>query len=161
MTENNQPNFYDVVKLCKGGLVLDLPAFDSSAINRVISFKHDVEKIRVPRIYALGVFVDPTLEQMYKEGYFRIEPARVFEKEVSEIFFPVENKVAVIETSVILDALKKGNRQKIKEWLNSGTVNKDNIITIAREHIGDLTSSMIKDLEKILGIELEVENEQD
>lgn len=160
MTDNKQTvGFYDLVKNCRGGLVLNLPAFDSSSINRRVEFQWNVDKIRVPRTYALGVFVDGTLEKMYKEGMFRIEPAAQFEKEVSEIFFPVENKADVISTELIKDYLLKGNRAKIKELVTTNEVAKDNIIIIARENIGDLSTSMIKDLEKMFGVELVVEDE--
>ena len=160
MTDNKQPvGFYDLVKNCRGGLVLNLPAFDSSSINRRVEFQWNVDKIRVPRTYALGIFVDGTLEKMYKEGMFRVEPATQFEKEVSEIFFPVENKADVIGADQIKDYLLKGNRAKIKELVTTNEVAKDNIIIIARENIGDLSTSMIKDLEKLLGVELVVEDE--
>lgn len=160
MNDNKQNvGYYDIVKLCKGGLALRLPTFDSSAIDRRIDFQYNTQKIRVPRAYALGIFVDSTLERMYKEGYFRVEPAEQFEKEVAEIFYPVENKQKVYINSDLLGLLKSGNRVKIKELIEQNSVNKDNIIITAREHIGDLSNSMIKDLERILGVELEVENE--
>lgn len=151
--------FYDIVKHCRGGLVLNLPAFDSSAMNRRVDIKYNVEKVRVPRIYALGIFIDGTLENMYKQGVFSVEPAAQFEKEVSEIFFPVEDKTPIIDTEEIKNYLLKGNRIKIKELINTNPVARDNIIIIAREIFGDLSTSMIKDLESVLGVELTVENE--
>lgn len=159
MTDRQTVGFYDLIKNCKGGLVLNLPAFDSSSINRRVEFKWNVDKIRVPRVYALGIFVDGTLERMYKEGMFRVEPANIFEKEVAEIFFPVENKAEVIDTEKLKDYLLKGNRTKIKELITNNPVARDNIILLVRENIGDLSTSMIKDLEKILDVELVVEDE--
>lgn len=159
MTDKQTVGFYDLIKNCKGGLVLNLPAFDSSSINRRVEFKWNVDKIRVPRVYALGIFVDGTLERMYKEGMFRVEPANIFEKEVAEIFFPVENKAEVIDTEKLKDYLLKGNRTKIKELITNNPVARDNIILLVRENIGDLSTSMIKDLEKILDVELVVEDE--
>lgn len=159
MTDKQTVGFYDLIKNCKGGLVLNLPAFDSSSINRRVEFKWNVDKIRVPRVYALGIFVDGTLERMYKEGMFRVEPANIFEKEVAEIFFPVENKTEVIDTEKLKDYLLKGNRTKIKELITNNPVARDNIILLVRENIGDLSTSMIKDLEKILDVELVVEDE--
>lgn len=159
MTDKQTVGFYDLIKNCKGGLVLNLPAFDSSSINRRVEFKWNVDKIRVPRVYALGIFVDGTLERMYKEGMFRVEPANIFEKEVAEIFFPVENKAEVINTEKLKEYLLKGNRTKIKELITNNPVARDNIILLVRENIGDLSTSMIKDLEKILDVELVVEDE--
>ena len=160
MAENKQAvGFYDLVKNCKGGLVLNLPAFDSSSINRRVEFKWNVDKIRVPRVYALGIFIDGTLERMYKEGVFRVEPAAAFEREVANIFFPVEDKTEVISNDQLKEYLLKGNRAKIKELINNNSVARDNIIVLVRENIGDLSTSMIKDLEKMLGVELVVEDE--
>ena len=149
---------YDIVKLCKGGLVLNLPAYDSSAINRRVEIPNGTNKVRVPRTFALGVFVDPTLDQMYKDGYFTIEPKAEYEKEVASIFAPVEETVAIATDEEILKALKSGNRVKVRGWLDT-TVNKEKVIVLARENIGDISTSMIADLEKALGVELVVDGE--
>lgn len=159
--DNKTTGFYDIVKLCKGGLSLNLPAFDASTPNRTIDIAWNIDKVRVPRVLALGVFVDGTLERMYKEGYFRIEPAAQFEKEVAEIFFPVEDKVEIVEDKIILEAFQKGNRTAIKKIIESGDVNKDKVIVLARENIDSISGSMVRDLEKILNVELVVENEYD
>ena len=160
MTEQKQTRgFYDLVKTCKGGLSLSLPAFDSSSINRVVNLDWNVNKVRIPRTFALGIFVDGTLENMYKGGYFRIEPAAEFEAEVAEIFFPVEDKKPVFNDTQIKDYLLKGNRAKIKELINNNPVARETIILVARENIGDLSTSMVRDLETMLGVELVVENE--
>lgn len=151
--------FYDIVKNCKGSLILDLPSYDSTTFNKKIDFKYNVDKIRVPRTHALGIFTDPTLERMYKRGDFRVEPAAEFEKEVATMFCPVEDKVNVIEDKEIINYLVKGNRFKIKELINADSVNKDKILILARANIKDISTSMVKDLEDILGIELIVENE--
>lgn len=157
--DNKTPGFYDIVRLCKGGLALRLPAFDASSNDKTVNIDWNVQKVRVPRQFALGIFTDSTLERMYKQGYFKVEPVAQFEKEVAEIFFPVEDKVEAISEDKILTALTKGDRVTVKKIIADGGANKDKVIIIARENIGNLSSSMIRDLEKILGVELEVENE--
>lgn len=157
MPENR--SYYDIVKTCKGALVLDIPAFDSSAINKRIEFAWDEKQHRVPRIFALGIFNDSTLENMYKAGYFKVEPAAEFEREVAAIYAPVEEKVSVPSDDEIIKYLVAGNRVKIKELFARGGIVKDTIITLARAHIGDIPTSMVKDLEQLLGVELAVENE--
>ena len=159
--DNKANGFYDIVRLCKGGLSLTLPAFDASVPSKTVEIPWNVNKIRVPRTLALGIFVDGTLERMYKEGYFRIEPSAQFEKEVAEIFFPVEDKVTIVSDDVILTYLTKGNRAQIKKIVEEGGVNKDKVIVLARENIGSISTSMIRDLEKILSVELVVDNESD
>ena len=153
-----QLNFYDIVKTCKGNLSIELPSFDLTAPPRHVYIAHDVQKVRIPRTFALGVFTDSTLERMYKQGYFKIEPVKQFEAEVAEIFYPVEDKVAVISDTEIITMLKQGNRKAIKDLLGGGDVNRDNIIILAREHIDELSTSMVKDLNVILGVELEIED---
>ena len=151
--------FYEIVKLYKGGLSLDMPAFDVSVNNRKVNIPWDVKKVRVPRVFALGIYTDGTLQQMYEDGYFKVEPAAEFEKEVAAIFFPVENRPNVVEETIILEYLQKGNRAAIKKLIEGNDVNKDNVILIARENIGAIPTSMVRDLEKILSVELTIENE--
>lgn len=153
-----QLNYYDIVKTCKGNLSLVLPAFDLSSQPRAVYIPHNIQKVRIPRVFALGVFTDNTLEKMYKEGYFKIEPAKQFEAEVAEIFYPVENKVSAITDAEILTMLKQGNRKAIRELIDGNDVNRDNTTILAREHIDELPVSMVKDLNVILGVELEVED---
>lgn len=155
MTE--QAVFYDIVKTVSGSLSLNLPAYDSTAPNRKVSIPHNVEKVRVPRIFALGVFVDGTLENMYKQGYFRIEPAKQYEAEVAAIFFPVEDKAPVLSEKEALDLLIKGNRVRVRELLQDNEAAHQVILTVANEHLGDIPSSMVADLEKMLGVELRVD----
>ena len=159
MSENVQTGFYDIVKLCKGSLVLNLPAYDSSSIDRRVEIPYGVSKIRVPSKYALGVFVNGTLQKMYEEGYFKVEPVAAFEKEAANIFAPIDNKKKVVVEEDILNALRKNNRVLIKKFIEESEVNRNNLIVLARENIGDLSTSMIKDLETMLGVELTVENE--
>lgn len=159
--ENAQTrSFYDIVKLCKGGLSLNLPAFDSSSNNKQVRIPYDINKVRVSRVHALGIFTDSALEKMYKQGYFRVEPVAEFEKDVASCLSPVENKIEVASDDVIIGYLTKGNRAAIKKLIEEGgIVNKDKIIVLARENIGQLSTTMVKDLEKILSIELIIENE--
>ena len=151
--------FYEIVKLYKGGLSLDMPAFDVSVNNRKVVIPWDVKKVRVPRVFALGIYTDGTLQRMYEEGYFKVEPAAEFQKEVAEIFAPVENKPNVVEESVVLDYLLKGNRAAVKKLIEQNDVNKENVILLARENIDKISTSMVRDLEKILSVELIIENE--
>lgn len=153
-----QLNFYDIVRTCKGTLSLDLPSYDMTAPKRSVSIPYNIQKTRVPRTFALGIFTDSTLEQMYKAGKFRVEPVKQFEAEVAEIFFPIENKVVAVPEEEIISMLKKGNRKGIKDLIANNEVDRDNIIIIARQNIEELPVSMVNDLNKILGVELQVED---
>jgi len=156
---NNTPGFYDIVKLCKGGLTLDMPAYDASSNNRVVHIDWNVKQVRVPRQFALGIFTNGTLTKMYEEGYFKIEPAAQFAKEVESIYYPVEDKIEIIDDAIILNALTKGDRVQIKQIIASGEVNKQKVVVLARENIANISTSMVRDIEKILSVELVVENE--
>lgn len=153
--------YYDIVKNCKGSLVLNLPAFDSSTIDRRVVINHNVKQVRVPAKYALGIFVNGTLERMYRNGVFSIEPAAEFEKDVAAVFYPVTDKKPIISDADLKNYLIRGNRAKIKELIAENPVARDSIIVLARENIGDIPTSMVKDLEKMLEVELTVENEQE
>ena len=151
--------FYEIVKLYKGGLSLDMPAFDVSVNNRKVVIPWDVKKVRIPRVFALGIYTDGTLQRMYEEGYFKVEPAAEFQKEVAEIFAPVENKPNIVEESIVLDYLLKGNSAAVRKLIEQNDVNKENVILLARENIDRISTSMVRDLEKILSVELIIENE--
>lgn len=155
-----QLNFYDIVKTCKGGLSLKMPSYDMTTPERLVIIPYNVKKVRIPRTFALGIFTNGTLERMYKQGKFKIEPVKQFEAEVAEIFFPIEDKVEPVSEEAIVTMLKQGNRKAVKELIQGNDVNRDNVIILAREHIQELPLSMIDDLNKILGVELQVENAQ-
>ena len=164
MADNNKvPTFYDIVKLCRGGLILNLPAYDSSLPDRRVEFGYKTEKIRVPRTFALGVFVNSTLENLYKEGYFKVEPSAVFTREVSEIFYPInkDDIAPEISDAQLLEALKKGNRVAVKDYLTQHESIRDRILTIARENVDDLSGSMIKFVEDTLNVSITIEDEQE
>ena len=156
MTEKT--NFYDIVKHYKGSLYLKMPSYDMTTLPRSVVIPHNVKKVRVPRTNALGIFQDAALEEMYKKGYFTVEPAKQFEADVAEMYMPVEDKVQAIPEDEILEMLVKGNRVAVRKALEEGGANRDNIIMVATEHIEDIPLSMVSDLNKILGVELQVED---
>jgi predicted regulator of amino acid metabolism with ACT domain len=156
MTEKT--SFYDIVKHYKGSLYLNMPSYDMTTLPRKVAIPHNVKKVRVPRTNALGIFQNPALERMYKKGYFSVEPAKQFEADVAEMYMPVEDKVEIIAEEAILEMLVKGNRVAVRKALEEGGANRDNIIMVATEHIDDIPMSMISDLNKILGVELQVED---
>ena len=153
-----QLNFYDIVKIAKGTLSLVLPSYDMTAPERIVTIPYNGKQVRVPRTFALGIFTNPTLETMYKKGYFKVEPADKFEAEVAEIFYPIEDKVKIVSEEEIIKMLQQGNRIGIKKLLEESSANRDNVIILAKEHLGEIPMSMITDLDKILGVELQVEN---
>ena len=154
-------SFYDIVKKCKGGLSLKFPAFDGSMNDRIVRLPYNVDRVRVARSYALGTFIDATLTRLYTNGYFTIEPAAEFKKDYTEVFAPVKNMVEIADDQTILEYLMKGNRVAIKKLIEEGGVNRDNVIKLARANINSLATSMVKDLEKMLSVELIVEGEDE
>lgn len=149
---------YDIVKKVKGGLALDLPAFDSSVQNMLVEIPHNVQKKRVNRVHALGIFTDGTLERMYREGYFTVEPVAAFEEDVASVFYPIEDKVVLPTDEELLLMLIKGNRKAVRTLIEEkGAAARQQVVLTAQEHIDDIPTSMISDLEKILGTELIIE----
>lgn len=151
-------NFYDIVRLAKGTLALEMPSYDMTAPVRTVIIPHNVDKVRVPRTFALGIFTDATLEKMYKSGDFKIEPEKQFEQEVAEIFFPIEGKAVIADEKEIVTMLRQGNRIGIKKLLEENSANRDNVIILAREHIGEISLSMIDFLNDFLQVELQIDN---
>jgi hypothetical protein len=96
---------------------------------------------------------------MYKNGEFVVEPAKQFEAEVAEIFYPVTDKITMPEDEEIVKMLKQGNRVGIKKLLEENPACRDNIVILTRENIGEIPSSMVKDLSTMFQVELEIEDE--
>lgn len=153
---SEQRNYYDIVKLIDGSLVLDLPAYDTSVNNKIIRFEHDTKVIKVSETHALGVITDPILERMYKGGYFKIEPEAAFLAQVEKKFYPVEAPKAAT-TEQILNYLKRNNRKAIKDLVAESTVGAENVVSVATAHVDELTQSTIKFLNELLEIELVIE----
>ena len=151
--------FYDIIKKTKASLTLNLPAYDMTSQPRRVHIPHNGTKVRVPRTFALGIFTDPTLEKAYKGGKFIVEPAKQFEAEVAEIFYPVENKKTMLADEEIVKMLKQGNRVGIKKAIEENPACRDNILILTRANIGEIPSSMVKDLSNLFGTELEIEDE--
>ena len=151
--------FYDIIKKTKGSLTLHLPAYDLTSQPRRVHIPHNSTKVRIPRTFALGIFTDSTLEDMYKEGRFVIEPVKQFETEVGEIFYPVENKKVIPADEEIVKMLKQGNRVGIKKIIEENPGCRDNILILTRANLGEIPSSMLKDLSALFGTELEIEDE--
>lgn len=150
--------FYDIIKKTKGSLTLNLPAYDMTSQPRRVHIPYNSKKVRVPRTFALGIFTDPVLEAAYKAGKFVVEPVKQFETEVGEIFYPVENKVVMISDEEVIKMLKQGNRMGIKKAIEDNPACRDNILILTRANIGEIPSSMVKDLSIMFGTELEVED---
>ena len=66
-----------------------------------------------------------------------------------------------ISDAQLLDALKKGNRVAVKDYLTQHESIRDRILTIARENVDDLSGSMIKFVEDTLNVSITVEDEQE
>lgn len=154
----NKQAFYDIVKQYRGGLALTLPAFDSSVNSRRIDFKYNTNVIRVPRVYALGIFTDSSLVDMYENGYFTVEPNNIFMEDLKEILYQEVEVKKVYDTKTLRDKLIQGDRVFVRECIKD-SVNRENLIIAAKENIGSISGSMIKDLEEMLKVELTVENE--
>ena len=152
-------SFYDIIKKTKGSLTLLLPAYDMTSQPRRVHIAHNSTKARIPRTFALGIFTDPTLEAAYKAGKFVVEPAKQFETEVGEIFYPVENKKVMPTDEEIIKMLKQGNRVSVKKLIEENPACRDNILILIRANLGEIPSSMVKDLGVLFGVELEIEDE--
>lgn len=157
MAENK--TFYDIVKQYKGGLTLIMPSYDSTLPNKTVTIPYNVDRVRVPATFALGIYVDGALQQMYEQGYFKIEPEAAFKAEIAKVFAPVEDFAKIETDPQILEALKKGNRVKIKTLVEASEVNRENVLEIARVNKGDIPTSMIQYIEELFGVELTVDGE--
>jgi hypothetical protein len=158
MTNNE---FYTIIKVCKGGLVLDIPDYKGQYANKMIKFTYREEKKMVNRNYALGILADPVLSDMFKAGkYFTIDPLKDFLADAKELMLDTGAAPEKVNYKEIDSALRNNNQAKIKNYLKDPKY-PEIIIERAEAMFDNLSTGMINFLNKELNISLGKEEEQE
>lgn len=154
---NNE--FYTITKLCKGGLVLNIPDYKGAYANKIVKFTYREERKMVNRNYALGILADPVLNDMFKAGkYFTIDPLNDFLADARELMLDTGKAPEKVNYKEIDSALKSNNQAKIKKWLDNPKY-PEIIVERAEELFDSLSTGMINFLNKELNISLGKEEE--
>lgn len=150
---------YTFVKNVKGGLTITLDSWNMQLPTRNFNLIGNVRQIAIPEDYALGLFVTDGALSMMKSGYFTVANFAELQKKAREIGLfadeEVENCYSIEDIEKIL---VKQNSKKVEEIIaRNKRVEIDNLITLAREHIEELPSNIVRQIEDACGAELRIE----
>jgi hypothetical protein len=150
---------YTFVKNVKGGLTITLDSWNMQLPTRNFNLIGNVRQIAVPEDYALGLFVTDGALSMMKSGYFTIANFAELQKKAREIGLFADDEVETCYSiEEIEKILVKQNSKKVEEIIaRNKRVEIDNLITLAREHIEELPSNIVRQIEDACGAELRIE----
>ena len=150
---------YTFVKNVKGGLTIKLDSWNMQLPTRSFSLVGNVNQIAIPEEYALGLFVSDSALSMFKNGYFRINNLNELQKSAKEIGLFADTELTnCYSVEEIEKFVSKNDVKKIQSIIDEGKrVEIDNLVTIVREKIDSLPSSIIKQVEDACGAELRIE----
>lgn len=148
---------YKLIKTSPNEVLIELHPISNMALTRRIHLTNKAPQCALPEDWALGIFQDSALYQMYKMGYI------TFDDNDSIVKAAYENGVYFGEaldftpakpnrSEEILTILKTGNRRNIENALT--TYGAELIRDVAIANIGGLTQNVIAMLENLLNVQL-------
>jgi len=149
--------YYTLIKVTPNDVLFNLHPVSNISLTRRIVLNKDKTKQPLPLDWALGVFQDDGLYNMYKQGIFTFDDNDGIAKDAFEAGVYFDDKLeftpAKPETSnEILVVLKSGNRANINKVIEK--YGKEAIKEVAALHVNDLTQGVIGMLENVLNVQL-------
>ena len=155
-TTNAKKNYFKITKTTTDDVVFLLSPINNSGMSKTIHLTRRTPSMTLPLDWALGVFLDDALFNMYRNGYFTFDDndALVIAAEDAGVYFGELDFTPVTEdhTEKIFGILQAGNRQDILAAIKEFGTNKVKEVAIAR--VNFLTTNVVLMLESIFGIQL-------
>lgn len=163
-------------KNVKGGLSLVLEDINDPTKVKTISFSNRRPTNRISMSFALSIFNDPNLMDMYKKGMFVVQNEQDFFREAEDQgihFFDREDgkkgeeelvleDVVYVTEDEILKLLKSKNTRALKQKIDEASIYlKSQILFITCQHVNDLPLSTIKLVEEALQTIIPQDNAED
>lgn len=153
---------FKIIKTIPGNLLLHISPLSNQSIHKEIYLTNRMPQQALPVDWVLGIFLNPSLYDMYKKKYFTFdnnEGARKAAQEAGVYFDEVLDFVPAKENRVkeVTELLKKGNRNEILNAIkeHGETFVKEIAISVAN----DLSVGVVNMLQNILKIQL-IANEE-
>ena len=152
-------NYYVLTKTRPGDLYITLRPISDTNQMRIIKLTSQMPSTRLPKDWALGVFLDAKVFTFYQKGYFSfgdktdeivkaaIDAGVYFGKEV-DIKDNSKNQ------DEVLKILKEGKRMSIVDYIKKDP---ELVAMVARQNIDSLTTAVVGLVEQQLGIQLTVD----
>jgi hypothetical protein len=160
-------NLIKIEKRVPGTLVLEFHDFQNSQNKLRIAIEHNQDFRLVPINLVLGMFLIPSTLGAYKSGMFTMPQAdkeKVFAAAAEQGLYlsqdgekvPEKQPAIMFSEAEIRDALKTGKMKVINDIIAKGSkAQKQYLVTIAREEVGNLKQKTIEIIEGGLGISLQ------
>lgn len=154
-------NYYVITKTKPGNVYFELHPISNADLKRMIKLTDKMPSTRLPKDWALGIFLDGEVFSLYKKGYisFGDKSSEIKKAAIDEgVYFGTEEELAVInatdKTKEILDALKNSKRSAIIDFINKDP---QTVALIAREHLEELSTGVVGLVEEKLKVQIKVD----
>ena len=157
MSETNTIKVYKMKKVIPGDLLIMLHPLSNPMISREVFLTDRNPNQMLPLDWALGVFMDNGIYNMYKNGMFTFENNEALVKaayEAGAYFDETLDFVPVKEdnSKIIFEILSSGNRAKIIKAIDD--YSKEAVLAVAVDKIESLSTGVVQLLESILKVQL-------
>lgn len=157
MSETNTIKVYKMKKVIPGDLLIILHPLSNPMISREVFLTDRNPNQMLPLDWALGVFMDNGIYNMYKNGMFTFENNEALVKaayEAGAYFDETLDFVPVKEdnSKIIFEILSSGNRAKIIKAIDD--YGKESVLAVAVDKVESLSTGVVQLLESILKIQL-------
>ena len=157
MSETNTIKVYKMKKVIPGDLLIILHPLSNPMIIREVFLTDSNPNQMLPLDWALGVFMDNGIYNMYKNGIFTFENNEALVKaayEAGAYFDEALDFVPVKEdnSKIIFEILSSGNRAKIIKAIDD--YGKESVLAVAVDKVESLSTGVVQLLESILKVQL-------
>ena len=157
MSETNTIKVYKMKKVIPGDLLIILHPLSNPMISREVFLTDRNPNQMLPLDWALGVFMDNGIYNMYKNGIFTFENNEALVKaayEAGAYFDEALDFVPVKEdnSKIIFEILSSGNRAKIIKAIDD--YGKESVLAVAIDKVESLSTGVVQLLESILKVQL-------
>ena len=160
MSETNTIKVYKMKKVIPGDLLIILHPLSNPMISREVFLTDRNPNQMLPLDWALGVFMDNGIYNMYKNGIFTFVNNEALVKaayEAGAYFDEALDFVPVKEdnSKIIFEILSSGNRAKIIKAIDD--YGKESVLAVAVDKVESLSTGVVQLLESILKVQLTID----
>lgn len=159
MSENK---FFKITKTRPSNVLFYLNPISNPELKKEVYLTNRKPSMTLPLDWALGIFLDNGLYNMYKEGYFTFSNTEELVKEAIAHGVYFDDKLDFTpksgnEDKLILDALKLGQSGKINALCSQ--YGDEAVKNVAIYNVDQIPSGVVQFLEKKFGIQLLIDEE--
>lgn len=153
---------YIIKKTTPNEVMFYLHPISNQTLTKLVRLTNRMPQQSLPEDWAMGVFFDPEVYNMFRKGLFTFNDNDGVTKAAFEAGVYFDDKLDFTpanetDTTEILNILKAGKRQDILDACSKFSGNKVKEVAIA--HCDELTSAVVSMLEKLWNIQLVMNQE--